>query len=81
VESLSLEVFKSRVDVALRDMGGGHGGSGLTAGLGYRRGHFQPYQFYEMTVKTTSVQHLYLYDKCHESNQQVTTDTLKLVIF
>ena len=25
VESLSLEVFKSRVDVALRDMGSGHG--------------------------------------------------------
>jgi len=28
VESLSLEVFKSRVDVALRDMGSRHGGMG-----------------------------------------------------
>jgi len=30
VESLSLEVVKSRVDVALRDVGSGHGGGGLT---------------------------------------------------
>ena len=30
VDSPSLEVFKSRVDVALRDVGSGHGGGGLT---------------------------------------------------
>jgi len=30
VESPSLEVFRSRVDVALRDMGSGHGGGGPT---------------------------------------------------
>ena len=29
VESLSLEVFKKRVDVALRDAASGHGGDGL----------------------------------------------------
>jgi len=29
VESLSLEVFKVRVDVALRDMVSGHGGDGV----------------------------------------------------
>jgi len=33
-ESPSLEVFKSRVDVALRDVGSGGGGGGLTVGLG-----------------------------------------------
>jgi len=33
-ESPSLEVFKSRVDVALRDVGSGRGGGGLTVGLG-----------------------------------------------
>ena len=38
VESLSLEVFQSRVDVALRDVGRGHGGGGLVVGLGL----FQP---------------------------------------
>ena len=30
VESPSPEVLKSRVDVARRDVGSGHGGSGLT---------------------------------------------------
>ena len=34
VESPSLEVFKSRVDVALRDVGSGHSGGGLVVGLG-----------------------------------------------
>ena len=29
VQSLSLEVFQSRVDVALRDVVSGHGGDGL----------------------------------------------------
>lgn len=32
-ESLSLELFKKCVDVALRDMAGGHGGDGLMVGL------------------------------------------------
>jgi len=42
VESPSLEVFKSRVDVALRDVGSGRGGIGLTVGLGDLRGLCQP---------------------------------------
>ena len=33
VESPSLEVFKKRADVALRNVVSGHGGGGLTAGL------------------------------------------------
>ena len=33
VESLSLEVFQSRVDVAQRDVVSGHGGNGLEVGL------------------------------------------------
>ena len=40
--SLSLEVFKNHVDVALRDMVSGHGGDGLTFGLDDLRGLFQP---------------------------------------
>ena len=39
VQSPSLEVFQSRVDVALRDVGSGHAGDGLVVGL---RGLFQP---------------------------------------
>ena len=42
VESLSLEAFKSPMDVALKDMGSRHGGDGLTVGLGGLRGLFQP---------------------------------------
>ena len=42
VESLSLEVFKKHVDVALRDMVSGHGGDGLMVGLGDINGLFQP---------------------------------------
>ena len=42
MESLSLEVLKSRVDVALRDVGSGCGGGGLTVGLDDLRGLFQP---------------------------------------
>jgi len=38
VESPSLEVFKSRVDVALRDVGSGCGGGELVAGLDHLRG-------------------------------------------
>jgi len=33
VESPSLEVLKSRVDVALRDVGSGRGGGGLMVGI------------------------------------------------
>ena len=43
MESPSLEVFKSRVDVALRDVGSGRGGGGLTVGLDDLRGLFQLY--------------------------------------
>ena len=42
VESLSLELFKKRLDVALRDMVSGHGGDGLTVGLDDVRALFQP---------------------------------------
>ena len=42
VESLSLEVFKKRVDVALRDIVSGHGGEGLTFGQDNVSGLFQP---------------------------------------
>ena len=42
VQSPSLEVFKNRVDVALRDMGSGHGGDGLMVGLDHLGGSFQP---------------------------------------
>ena len=42
VESPSLEVFKSRVDVALRDVVSGHGGGGLMVGLDDHSGLFQP---------------------------------------
>ena len=42
MESLSLEVFIERVDVALRDMVSGHGGDGLMVGLGDLSGLFQP---------------------------------------
>ena len=34
VESLSLEVFKNRVDVALRNVVSGHGGDALMVGRG-----------------------------------------------
>ena len=42
MESPSLEGFKSRVDVVLRDMVCGHGGGGLMVGLGDLSGLFQP---------------------------------------
>lgn len=35
VESLSLEVFKSRLDVTLSDMVSKHGGDGLIVGVDY----------------------------------------------
>ena len=41
VESPSLEVLKSCVDVALRDVGSGRGGGGLMVGLGDPSGLFQ----------------------------------------
>ena len=42
VESLSLEMFKSHVDVALRDVVSGRGGCGLTIGLDDLNSLFQP---------------------------------------
>ncbi len=42
VPSPSLEVLKNHGDVVLRAMLSGHGGDGLTAGLGDLRGLFQP---------------------------------------
>ena len=42
VQSPSLEVFRSRVDVALRDVGSGRGGGGLMVGIGDLSGLFQP---------------------------------------
>ena len=42
VQSLSGEVLKNRVDVALRDVVSGHGGGGLMIGLDDLRGLFQP---------------------------------------
>ena len=41
VESPSLEVFKNRVDVALRNVVSGHSRSGLVVGLDDLRGLFQ----------------------------------------
>ena len=41
MESPSLEVLKSRVDVALRDVGSEHGGDGLMVGLDDLLGLFQ----------------------------------------
>lgn len=42
VESLSLDVFKKHVKVALRDVVSGHGGGGLVVGLDDLRNLFQP---------------------------------------
>lgn len=47
VESLSLEGFKRRGDVALLDMVTGRGGDGLTVGLEVVSGLFQPACFYD----------------------------------
>ena len=41
-ESLSLEVFNNREDVALRDVVSGRGGDGLVVGLHYLSHLFQP---------------------------------------
>ena len=41
MESLSLEVFKNRVHLALRDVVSGHGGDGLVIVFGDLRGLFQ----------------------------------------
>ena len=41
-ESPSLEVFKNRVDVALRDVVSGHGGDGPMVGLDDLSALFQP---------------------------------------
>ena len=42
MESLIMEVFKKHVDIALRDVVGGHGRDGLPVGLGDLSGLFQP---------------------------------------
>ena len=42
VQSPSLEVFQNCVDVAMRDVVSGHGGSGLAVGLGDLSGLSQP---------------------------------------
>ena len=42
VQSPSLEAFRNRVDVVLRDVVSGHGGGGLLVGLGDLGGLFQP---------------------------------------
>ena len=42
VEAPSLEVFKNRGDVTLKDVVSGHGGGGLIVGLDDLRGLFQP---------------------------------------
>ena len=42
MESPTLEVFKKRVDVALRYMVSGRGGGGLRGGLADLSGIFQP---------------------------------------
>jgi len=42
VESSSLQVFKNRVDVALRDVVSGHGGDGLLVRLSDLRGVLEP---------------------------------------
>ena len=42
VQSLSLEVFQNRVDVALSDVASGPGGDGLVVGPGDHRDLFQP---------------------------------------
>ena len=39
--------LKNCVDVALRDVVSGHGGDGLTVGLGWSEGSFQPQWFYD----------------------------------
>jgi len=42
VESPPLELLKKMADIALSDMGSGHGGDGLMAGLYDLKGLFQP---------------------------------------
>ena len=42
VESLSLEIFKNCMDVALRDVVSGRGGGGSAVGLHILNGLFQP---------------------------------------
>ena len=46
-QSPSLEVFESRVDVALRAVVSGHGGGGSLVGLNDLSGLFQPSWFYD----------------------------------
>ena len=55
VESLPLEMFKNRVDVALRDVVSGHGGDGLMVGLGDLRGLFQPQWFCDSMIHCSVV--------------------------
>lgn len=50
MESQCLELFKNRIDLALRDMVGGHGGDRLTVGLGDLRDLFQPQWCYDLST-------------------------------
>jgi len=50
VQSLSLEVFQSHVDVALRDVVSGHSEDRLMVGLNGLKGLFQSEGFYDIII-------------------------------
>jgi len=53
MDSTSLEVFRSHVDVTLRDIVNGHGGDGLMVGLDDLRSFFQLWWFYDSMILPT----------------------------